>query len=179
MPLHQTWWLVKYRAAIWSFFPFLKLTALYFTISDIVHEDLYKVGTIGTTRLLLEGLLVRPKEQTHAEFYGACPVFVTTYLHTFLSRILNEKKYLPSFLCFFCCCLYLCVWQSNQNLQAIYHLDPGSLHWSACAFLGSHVFLFSLRWTLWCSNSIFLSHTDESSKDETRVCGCNFQIDEK
>ena len=25
---------------------------------------------------------------------------------------------------------------------------------------------------LWCSNSIFLSHTDESSKDETRVCGC-------
>ena len=104
---------MKYRAAIWSFFPFLKLTALYFTISDIVHKDLYKVGTIGTTRLLLEGLLVRPKEQTHAEFYGACPVFVTTYLHTFLSRILNasfmKKKYLPSFLCFFCCCLYLCV----------------------------------------------------------------------
>ena len=31
----------------------------------------------------------------------------------------------------------------------------------------------SLRWTLWCSNSIFLSHTDESSKDETRVCGCS------
>ena len=29
---------------------------------------------------------------------------------------------------------------------------------------------------VWCSNhsnSIFLSHTDESSKDETRVCGCN------
>ena len=24
----------------------------------------------------------------------------------------------------------------------------------------------SLRWTLWCSNSIFLSHTDESSKDK-------------
>ena len=32
----------------------------------------------------------------------------------------------------------------------------------------------SLRWTLWCSNSIFLSHTDESSKDETRVCGCYY-----
>ena len=73
--------MVKYRAAIWSF---LKLTALYFTMSDIVHKDLYSVGTIGTTRLLLEGLLVRPKEQTHAEFYGACPVFVTTYLHTYI-----------------------------------------------------------------------------------------------
>ena len=60
-------------------------------MSDIVHKDLYNVGTIGTTRLLLEGLLVRPKEQTHAEFYGACPVFVTTYLHTFLSRILNAS----------------------------------------------------------------------------------------
>ena len=28
--------MVKYRAAIWSF---LKLTALYFTMSDIVHRD--------------------------------------------------------------------------------------------------------------------------------------------
>jgi hypothetical protein len=26
------------------------------------------------------------------------------------------------------------------------------------------------------ANSIFLSHTDESSKDETRVCGCTYDI---
>ena len=26
------------------------------------------------------------------------------------------------------------------------------------------------------ANSIFLSHTDESSKDETRVCGCNIGL---
>ena len=35
-------------------------------------------------------------------------------------------------------------------------------------------YVSSFRWTLWCSKLNFLSHTDE-----TRVCGCNFDIRRK